>query len=67
MVWLSIRFIYLYRLIAPKKIRGSCRFDPTCSEFAILSLKKLGFIKGWKNAKARIKRCRPPHGGPDWP
>jgi hypothetical protein len=34
-----------------------CRFYPTCSQYAILALDKYGFIKGWKLAYLRFKRC----------
>ncbi|WP_411568953.1 membrane protein insertion efficiency factor YidD [Shewanella sp. SM71] len=67
MVWLSIRCIYLYRYFAPQRLRDSCLFDPTCSEYAILALRKYGFFAGWKKALNRIDRCRQPNGGIDWP
>ena len=65
MVFLSIFFIRLYQYIAPQRIRGSCRFEPTCSEYAISALKKYGFFKGWKLTFDRLKRCTPPNGGVD--
>ncbi|ELO4023032.1 membrane protein insertion efficiency factor YidD [Vibrio fluvialis] len=67
MVWLSIRLIYLYRIIAPNKLRQSCLFEPSCSEYAILALKKHGFVKGWQVALNRISRCKQPNGGVDYP
>ncbi|EPZ5901347.1 membrane protein insertion efficiency factor YidD [Vibrio fluvialis] len=67
MVWLSIRLIYLYRIIAPNKLRQSCLFEPSCSEYAILALKKHGFVKGWQVALIRISRCKQPNGGVDYP
>ncbi|MCK4224693.1 MAG: membrane protein insertion efficiency factor YidD [candidate division Zixibacteria bacterium] len=37
----------------------SCRFHPSCSEYAIEALKKFGLIKGgWLSVK-RISRCHP--------
>jgi hypothetical protein len=67
LVFLSIKFIFLYRIIAPKRLRDACLFEPTCSEYAILALKKFGFIKGWSLALKRIYRCKPPNGGCDFP
>ena len=40
-----------------KKKKIICRFYPSCSNYAILSLKKYGFIKGWILSYKRIKRC----------
>ncbi|WP_417883553.1 membrane protein insertion efficiency factor YidD [Vibrio rumoiensis] len=67
MVWISVQFIYFYRIIAPQRLRNCCLFEPTCSEYAILCLKKYGFIKGWKMAFNRIGRCKQPNGGLDYP
>ena len=36
-----------------------CRFCPSCSEYAILALKKYGLIKGVKMSVNRILRCNP--------
>ncbi len=36
-----------------------CRFYPSCSEYAILALKKYGLIKGVKMSVNRILRCNP--------
>jgi uncharacterized protein len=36
-----------------------CRYEPTCSEYATLALKKYGFLKGWRLAGIRILRCHP--------
>jgi len=38
---------------------GYCRFHPTCSEYAIGSLKKHGTIKGGLFSLWRIIRCNP--------
>lgn len=46
------------KFISPLK-PPCCRFYPTCSEYAILSLKKFGFIKGSFRAILRILRCNP--------
>ena len=67
MIFISIKCIYFYRKIAPKSIRNSCLFIPSCSEYAILSLKKYGFIKGWNMALKRIFKCKQPNGGIDFP
>ncbi|WP_406681938.1 membrane protein insertion efficiency factor YidD [Shewanella subflava] len=67
MVWLSIRCIYIYRYFAPQKLRDSCLYEPTCSEYAILALRKYGFLSGWRKAFKRIYSCKQPNGGIDYP
>lgn len=67
MVWLSIRLIYFYRFIAPKRLRLSCLFKPSCSEYTILALRKYGFIVGWSKSFSRIYKCKQPNGGIDYP
>ncbi|NOR85833.1 membrane protein insertion efficiency factor YidD [archaeon] len=34
-----------------------CRFYPSCSNYAIMALKKYGFFKGWYLSYKRIRRC----------
>jgi putative membrane protein insertion efficiency factor len=44
-------------------IGRQCRFEPTCSEYFILAVRKYGAIRGaWKGA-LRIGRCHPFHPG----
>lgn len=37
----------------------SCRFIPTCSEYAVLAVKKYGAARGTALAIKRILRCHP--------
>jgi len=41
----------------------SCRFYPTCSEYAILALRKYGPIKGLLKSMWRLIRCHPLYRG----
>ena len=46
----------------------SCRFSPTCSEYARVALLKYGFWRGSARGAARLLRCQPFHpGGIDLP
>ena len=38
---------------------ASCRYTPTCSEYAVLAIKKYGPFKGFWLALKRIARCHP--------
>ena len=45
---------------------GYCKFNPSCSEYAILALKKYGVIWGGMKAIWRVLRCNPwSYGGRD--
>lgn len=59
--------IALYQLIAPKKLRMNCRFEPSCSEYMKLAIIKYGLFKGLKKGINRLKRCKYPNGGYDYP
>ncbi|NLP15133.1 MAG: membrane protein insertion efficiency factor YidD [Clostridium sp.] len=51
------------RWISPLKIVPSCRFYPTCSQYAIGAVSKYGIIRGGFMALRRILRCHPFHPG----
>lgn len=59
--------IRCYQQFVPIRYRGRCRFNPTCSEYMILAIKKYGTIKGIKTGRNRISRCVYPNGGDDLP
>ena len=60
-------FIRIYQRYASEDIRISCVFVPSCSEYMILSMKKYGAIRGVIKGVKRLKRCRFPNGGEDYP
>ena len=62
MIW----FIRLYQRYAKPETRLRCCYTPSCSEYAILALKKYGVLIGGVKAWGRLKRCSPP-GGIDYP
>jgi len=58
-----IGLINVYRkFISPMK-PPSCRFIPTCSEYALEAVGRYGAMKGMKMALRRILRCHPFHPG----
>ncbi len=61
-----IAIIKLYQLVISPLLGSSCRYIPTCSQYAIEALRKYGPLKGlWLTLK-RISRCHPWGGhGPD--
>ncbi|WP_409069088.1 membrane protein insertion efficiency factor YidD [Clostridium sp. FAM 1755] len=56
---LLICIIKMYRkYISPLK-RPSCRFYPTCSQYAIEAIERYGALKGTLISIKRILRCHP--------
>lgn len=48
-----------YRTFRPALGPGTCRFTPSCSEYAFHALEKHGILKGGRLAAGRLSRCRP--------
>ncbi len=48
-----------YRLIGSPWVGRSCRYQPTCSAYAMEALEKHGAFKGSYLAAKRIGRCHP--------
>ena len=51
--------IKLYQILLSPLLGQSCRYHPTCSQYAVEAIEKYGPIKGmWLGIK-RIARCHP--------
>jgi len=59
MSWILIRLVLLYRVTLGRLLGGSCRFHPTCSQYAIDAIKSHGPWRGAWRAVKRIARCNP--------
>jgi putative membrane protein insertion efficiency factor len=51
--------IRLYRRHISPGLPPSCRFSPTCSEYALEAVEKYGALKGGWLSLRRILRCHP--------
>ncbi len=54
-----VLLIRVYQLIISPMLGSNCRFIPTCSEYAMESLKEYGLIKGIFLSIKRIGKCHP--------
>ncbi len=54
-----IFFIKIYKKFVSPILPDSCRFYPTCSEYAIEAVNKFGVLKGSIKSIYRILRCNP--------
>jgi putative membrane protein insertion efficiency factor len=53
------------RLISPALPRR-CKYEPTCSDYAVQAIRELGLVRGAVLAAWRLARCNPfSHGGYD--
>jgi putative membrane protein insertion efficiency factor len=59
MKYVFIKLIKLYQKFISPMFPPSCRFYPTCSEYAAQSITKYGIFKGGLKAVWRILRCNP--------
>ncbi|MEI7978450.1 MAG: membrane protein insertion efficiency factor YidD [Bacteroidota bacterium] len=51
--------IKIYQNIISPYLPNACRYNPTCSQYAIEALKKYGVFKGIYLAAKRIGSCHP--------
>ena len=51
--------VQLYRRLISPMLPPSCRFTPTCSEYAIVAIQTHGPLKGSALALRRLLRCHP--------
>ncbi|MCW5598379.1 MAG: membrane protein insertion efficiency factor YidD [Nitrosomonas sp.] len=56
---LIIKLIKFYQYCIGPFSPPSCRFSPTCSNYASEALRKYGFIKGMALSIGRVLRCHP--------
>jgi putative membrane protein insertion efficiency factor len=51
--------VWLYRYTISPLLGAPCRFQPTCSEYAVDALRRYGGFKGGWLMLKRIARCHP--------
>ncbi len=61
--WLAIKAVRGYQLLISPMLGPRCRFNPTCSYYAIDAIKTHGTVKGCWLAAKRILKCHPLHPG----
>lgn len=61
---LARRAVLAYQdFLSPLKMGPSCRFEPTCSNYALTALERHGLFKGLLLSIGRLLRCAPWHPG----
>ncbi len=57
--YIMINLIKVYQLLLSPYLGNRCRFEPSCSSYAIAIYRKKGFILGTLKTIWRILRCNP--------
>ncbi|MEB3210733.1 MAG: membrane protein insertion efficiency factor YidD [Leptolyngbyaceae bacterium] len=63
MKMLLMTLIRWYRWFISPLFPPSCRFQPTCSQYALDAIAQHGVLKGSQMAVRRILKCHPFHPG----
>ena len=56
---LGIVLVWLYRATFGALFPTSCKYHPSCSQYAIEALRRYGFLRGSVLAAWRLLRCHP--------
>lgn len=57
--FLLVGVVRLYQTAISPWLPASCRYTPTCSEYAVQALRQYGAVRGTVLALWRIGRCHP--------
>jgi putative membrane protein insertion efficiency factor len=56
---LAIAFLRLYKWLVSPLLGPSCRYVPSCSDYAMEAVARYGIVSGGIKAAWRILRCHP--------
>ncbi len=59
LTWVLLTPVYIYRYVISPVLPASCRYTPTCSQYAVDAIKIHGPFKGFVLGLWRILRCNP--------
>lgn len=63
LLMLLLALVRGYQMLISPLFPPSCRFQPTCSQYALEALEQFGPLRGSWLAVRRILRCHPLHPG----
>ena len=56
---LALSLLRVYKLVFSPMYAGSCRFLPSCSDYAAEAVTRHGVVRGCALAARRLARCNP--------
>jgi putative membrane protein insertion efficiency factor len=57
--WVARMLIHTYQLVLSPIIGPACRYEPSCSTYAIVAIERYGVLRGSWLAVRRLFRCHP--------
>ena len=65
---LAVALVRAYQIVLSPLFAGSCKYHPSCSQYAIDAIRAYGVLRGSALAAWRLLRCNPwSQGGVDRP
>lgn len=61
--WAEKAILFYQYGLSPLKPGPSCRFEPTCSNYALTAIRRYGVVRGVLMAAIRLSKCGPWHPG----
>jgi putative membrane protein insertion efficiency factor len=62
-VGMVIALIKVYQFTLSPLLGPACRFEPSCSRYMVIALRKYGLVRGSIKGIGRVLRCHPWHPG----
>ena len=59
LTYIAYLIVKAYQVVVSPFLGANCRYNPTCSAYALEALKKFGIIKGGLLTIKRIAKCHP--------
>jgi putative membrane protein insertion efficiency factor len=56
---LALIAVHAYQLVLSPFMGGACRFEPSCSAYALEAIERHGPLRGLALAVRRVGRCHP--------
>ena len=59
LTYIAYLMVKAYQVVVSPLLGANCRYNPTCSAYALEALKKFGIIKGGLLSIKRVAKCHP--------
>ena len=59
LTYIAYLIVKAYQVVVSPFLGTNCRYNPTCSAYALEALKKFGIIKGGLLSIKRVAKCHP--------
>lgn len=60
---LASAVVRAYQIVVSPWLPAACRFEPSCSHYALTALRRFGLLRGGYLSARRLARCHPWHPG----